>query len=238
MRQFEGLVAVVTGASSGIGQATALALADRGAHVCLVGRDLETLQRASHCATGHTSCYVADLTDDAQIHHLVDALEQNIGKIDVLIHSAAVIALGSTDSAPIENFDYQYRTNLRAPFLLTKLSLPMLRRTRGQVIFMNSNAAMRPGPQSGQYAATKAGLRAVADSLREETQATGMRVLSLFIGRTATPMQKSVHQHEGAPYFPELLIQPQDVADIVVSAISLRRTVEITELSLRAMRTN
>jgi NADP-dependent 3-hydroxy acid dehydrogenase YdfG len=238
MKPFEGLVAVVTGASSGIGQATAHALADRGAHVCLVGRDLETLQRASQCGTGHTSCYVTDLTDDAQVHDLVAALEQDMGRIDVLIHSAAVIALGSTDSALIENFDYQYRTNLRAPFLLTKLSLPMLRRTRGQVIFMNSNAALRPGPQSGQYAATKAGLRAVADSLREETQAAGMRVLSLFIGRTATPMQQSVHQHEGAHYSPDLLIQPQNVADIVVSVISLPRTVEVTELSLRAMRTS
>jgi NADP-dependent 3-hydroxy acid dehydrogenase YdfG len=87
----------------------------------------------------------------------------------------------------------------------------------------------------GQYAATKHALRAVADSLRAEVNPAGVRVLSVFLGRTATPMQATVHQMEGRAYRPELLIQPQDVATLVLNTLSLPRTAEVTDIHLRPM---
>ena len=85
----------------------------------------------------------------------------------------------------------------------------------------------------GQYAATKHALKAIADSLREEMNAEGVRVLNIFLGRTATPMQAKVHELEGREYRPESLVQPEDVASVVIHALSMPRTVEITEISMR-----
>ena len=84
-----------------------------------------------------------------------------------------------------------------------------------------------------QYAATQHALRALAESLREEVNAAGVRVLNVFLGRTATPRQASIYQSQGWTYQPELLVQPDDVASIVVGALTLSRTAEVTELTIR-----
>ncbi len=87
----------------------------------------------------------------------------------------------------------------------------------------------------GQYAATKHALRAMTDSLRDEVNPDGVRVLSVFLGRTASPMQAAIHQVEGRAYDPDRLVQPQDVAAMVISALSLPRTAEVTDISIRPM---
>jgi NADP-dependent 3-hydroxy acid dehydrogenase YdfG len=84
-----------------------------------------------------------------------------------------------------------------------------------------------------QYAATKHALRAFTNSLRQEVNADSVRVLSVFLGRTATPMQQAIHAQEGKPYHSERLIQPEDVAAVVVNALSLPRTAEVTEIHMR-----
>jgi NADP-dependent 3-hydroxy acid dehydrogenase YdfG len=88
-------------------------------------------------------------------------------------------------------------------------------------------------PGSGQYSATKHGLKALADCLRAEVNSYGIRVISVFVGRTATPMQAAVHASEGRAYRPEKLIQPEDVASLVVHTLTLPPTVEVTALHLR-----
>lgn len=234
--RFQGQVCVVTGASSGIGRAIVQRLGDEGAKVFLIGRNEDTLhmevgdvQRRGAQATA----YVADLTRDEDIEGLRAHLQRDWTGIDVLVHSAAVISLGPTQAVPIEEFDRQYRTNLRAPYLLTQALLPMLRQRRGQVVFMNSSVGLMARGGSGTYSATKHGLQAVADSLRDEVNADGIRVLSVFLGRTATPMQSAIHEHEGRPYRPERLIQPKDVAEIVLNVLALPRTAEVTDLQMR-----
>jgi NADP-dependent 3-hydroxy acid dehydrogenase YdfG len=88
-------------------------------------------------------------------------------------------------------------------------------------------------PNVGQYASTKHALKAVADSLRAEVDAEGVRVLSVYPGRTATPMQASVHEREGMAYIPERLMQPEDVAGVVINALCLPRTAEVTDIHIR-----
>jgi NADP-dependent 3-hydroxy acid dehydrogenase YdfG len=104
------------------------------------------------------------------------------------------------------------------------------------VVFVNSSAALSARANVGQYAATKHALKAVADSLREEVNAAGVRVLSLFVGRTATRMQAELHAVEGKAYDPESLIQPEDVAALAVHALALPSTVEVTDIVLRPLR--
>jgi NADP-dependent 3-hydroxy acid dehydrogenase YdfG len=171
--------------------------------------------------------------DDLQA--LVASLQQDVDHLDILVHSAGSITLGQTETAPVADFDEQYRTNVRAPYMLTQTLLPLLRPRQGQVVFLNSSVGLNARAGVGQYAATKHALKAIADSLREEVNAAGVRVLSVFLGRTASPMQEAIHAAEGKAYYPERLLQPQDVAAVVLNALSLPRTAEVTDISIRPL---
>ena len=160
-------------------------------------------------------------------------LERNFGHVDLLVHSAGVIYMGKIQSASVQDFDWQYQANVRAPYLLTQALLPMLVLRQGQIVFINSSVIMRPGANVGQFAATQHALKAIADSLREEVNGDGVRVLSVFPGRTATPRQATIHEIEGKAYHPEHLMQPQDVAAVVLNALTLPRSAEVTDIKIR-----
>jgi len=231
-------VAVVTGASGGVGRAIAQTLARQSARLHLVDRDAAAL---AETATGvrlfsEPSEFAIDLTSDEEMDSLVRSLEE-IGRLDVLVHCAGVIRQGRMGDCPIEDLDIQYATNVRAPYALTKRLLPLLTASRGQIVFINSSAGLNAKrAEVGQYAATKHALRAIADSLREEVNPKGVRVLSVYLGRTATPMQEAVFREEGKEYRPELLLQPEDVASVVVHSLMLPRTAEVTDITIRPMR--
>jgi NADP-dependent 3-hydroxy acid dehydrogenase YdfG len=235
---FTDQIAVITGAGSGIGRALALSLAAESATLCLVGRSLETLEAVAEQARSmapRVFCYQVDLTADEDIRHLAASLRRDFGGIDLLVHSAGVISLGRLESASVEDFDWQYRTNVRAPYLLTQALLPMLRLRCGQIVFINSSAGLSASANLSQYAATKHALKAIADSLRQEVNAEGLRVLSVYLGRTATPMQAAVHKMEGKAYHPERLMQPENVAAVVINALSLPLSAEVTDINIRPM---
>ena len=236
MAAFTNKTAVVTGASSGVGKAIALALAVQEATVCLVGRKLEALTAVSRAPVPLAFSAIRPTSrHEEEIHELAGSLRRDIGSIDLLVHSAGVISLGSIEEAPVEDFDRQYRTNVRGPYVLTQALLPLFRGSRGEVVFVNSSIGLNSKAGTGQYAATKHALKAIADSLRAEVNADGLRVLSVFLGRTATPMQQNLHDREGRDYHPELLLQPEDVAAVVLNAVSLPRTAEVTDISIRPM---
>jgi NADP-dependent 3-hydroxy acid dehydrogenase YdfG len=218
-------VAVVTGASGGIGAAIARALAERGADVRAVGRRLAALDALG----GGVRPYRLDLTDDAAL----TALAAELDHVDILVHSAGELRHAAVADAPLEDLDLQYRVNLRAPYRLTQALLPALRVSKGEVVFVNSSVYPAARAETSQYAATKYGLAAVADALRDELNPEGVRVLSVFPGRTATPLQARLHEAEGRPYHPERLLQPEDVAAAVLGALELPRTAEVTDLRIR-----
>ena len=229
-------MAVVTGASSGVGKAVALGLASQGATVCLIGRNLQALEAVAESARAQAprvASYHADLTIDENVRDLKAKLQREFGSIDLLIHCAGVISIGPIESAPVEDLDWQYRINVRSPYFLTQTLLPMLRTRQGQIVFINSLVGLSAKAGSSQYSVTKHALKGLADSLRNEVNHDGVRVLSLFLGRTATSMQAAVHDTEGTPYHPELLIQPDDVASVVVHALTLPKTAEITDIRMR-----
>src|SRR5690606_24367661 len=118
----------------------------------------------------------------------------------------------------------------------TSRLLPLIKPVRGQIVFLNSTQGLRAGRDAGAYAASKFALHAFADSLRAQVNADGVRVLSMFIGATATPMQARIHQSAGRPYRAERLMQPSDVAAMAASALRLPRTCEVVELLMRPMR--
>src|ERR671922_2922680 len=108
--------------------------------------------------------------------------------------------MGKLETTPGTELDLQYRTNVRAPYLVTQALLPLLRRRQGQVVFINSSVGVTAGGEGGPYAASKHALKALADSFREEVNAEGVRVVSVYLGRTASPMQAAIHAMEGKAY--------------------------------------
>jgi len=237
-RRLAGHVAVVTGASSGIGRAIALALAHQGVRLCVVGRDAGRLADTAIAARrfSQVTDFQLDLAVEESIDQLVSHLEKQAGRLDILVHSAGVIHLDPMGRASIEDLDRQYATNVRAPYLLTQRLLPLLTAARGQVVFINSSAGLSAKrAEVGQYGATKHALKAIADSLREEVNPKGIRVLAAYLGRTATPMQEALYREQGTAYDPEVLLQPEDVASVVVQSLMLPPTAEVTDISIRPM---
>ena len=232
-------VAVITGASSGIGQAMAIGLAKEGLSLWLLGRNKERLQATAEMAaisSPKVSVYQVDLSSEHDLLCVTARLEQEVDCVDVLVHAAGDIVLGEMKSSSIEDFDRQYKINLRAPYLLTQKLLPRIKARRGQVVFINSSVANNPRANVGQYAATKHALKAVADSLRNEVNDAGVRVLSIFAGRTASVMQETIHRLENKSYNPKTLLQPEDVASVAINALTLPQTAEVTDIYIRPMR--
>ena len=238
MTSFKNQIAVITGASSGIGKSIALGFAAKCAILCLLGRKLEALEAVAKIArktAPRVQCYGVDLTVDQDIKKVADDLRLDFGQVDILVHSAGVFAMGRIENAPVVDFDRQYQTNVRAPYALTQALLPMLRSCRGQIVFINSSAGLNAGANVTQYAATKHALKAIADGFRQELNAEGLRVLSVYPGRTATPMQAAIFKMESREYHPELLMQPEDVAATVINALILPRSAEVTDIIIRPL---
>lgn len=239
MNSFRGTTVLITGASGGIGEALAISLAREGARLVLAGRSEEKLERVLERArdlSPNVEAVVGDLEEDGPLQALADRALAVFGGVDILIHSIGLFLGGPFDS-PVEILDRQYRVNTRIPYLLTQKLLPSLIARQGQVVFVNSSAGLNPA-KSGwvAYAASKHALRAVADGLRDEVNKQGVRVLTVFPGRTATPMQEEVHRYEGKPYDSDRFLQPRDVAATVLNALALPRTAEVTDLQIRPMR--
>jgi short-subunit dehydrogenase len=230
--------AVITGASSGIGAAIALCLAEEGAKLRLVGRNsaaLEAVAQRARKHSPHVLTYKADLSTDEGLKRLKTAFKIDCEPLHVLVHSAGIISIGPFETASVADFDRQYQTNVRAPYVLTQSLLPVLRAHQGSVVFINSSAGLATRANISQYSATKHALKAVADSIRAEVNSDGVRVLSVYPGRTASPQQEAIHKAEGKVYSPELLMQPADIARIVVDALRVNRTAEVTDISIRPM---
>ena len=237
-RPFEHQVAIATGASSGIGRAIAIALAIAGAEVCAVARRREALEEVADQARGygslaHVCC--ADLTRDEDIQVVAETVQRQFGRLDVLVLCGGAMSHGALEQASLADFDLMYRSNLLGPYALIQAVLPLLRKQKGQIVFINSSAGLRSPATVGQYSAIQHALRSIADSLRDEVNGDGIRVLSLYLGRTATPRMEALFKKEGRAYRPELLMQPEDIAAMVVHALGLPRTAEVTDISMRPM---
>jgi len=155
-------------------------------------------------------------------------------RVTVLVHNAAVMRVTRVEDVSVEEFGAMLTLNLLAPFILTQRLLPQLCASKGQIVFINSSIVNHPSEGTTEYAASKHALKGFADGLRAEVNASGVRVISVYPGRTATPLQASLSKIEGRIYLPETLLQPEDVASVVVNALLLPRTGEVTDIMIRA----
>jgi short-subunit dehydrogenase len=217
---------LVTGAGSGIGAVLADSLHARGDSLLLLARSRE---RATELAARWEGAetLVADLADPASINEI-----ELPGTLDSVVHAAGVVDIGPVAWLTAGQWREQLDVNLISPAELTRLALPALRSARGTVVFVNSGSGLHAHPQWAAYAASKHGLRALADSLRGEELENGVRVTSVYPGRTATPMQQRVHEQEGKEYDASAWIRPETVADAILHVLDLPRDATIPDVTV------
>ncbi len=220
---------LLTGAGSGIGAVLAERLLERGDALVLLARSAERAHDL-RADLPDATVLVADLADPSAVEAVADQLPE---ALDSVVHAAGVVELGPVAALDTEVWQSQLAVNLLAPALLTRVSLPALRTTRGTVVFVNSGAGLSASPQWSAYAASKFGLRALADSLRAEEQGNGVRVTTVYPGRTATPMQQKVHTQEGKDYDAADWIDPGTVADAILHVLDLPADATVSDLTIR-----
>ncbi|HVF01828.1 MAG TPA: SDR family NAD(P)-dependent oxidoreductase [Rubrobacteraceae bacterium] len=189
----KGKVALVTGASSGIGEAAARSLAQRGAAVTLVARNEERLGfivREISAAGGQALAVKTDVTDKNSVRDTVERTVEQFGTLDVLVNNAGLGLSGRVAELRSEDLRYVFEVNMLGPLNCVQAALPHMRRG-GRIINVSSVVGKRAIPKVGGYCATKFALNALSDSLRVEVADRGITVTSVYPGTTRTAFREN-----------------------------------------------
>jgi NADP-dependent 3-hydroxy acid dehydrogenase YdfG len=237
-----GKVALVTGASSGIGEGTALALAAAGATVAVAARRAERLASLVERieSMGRTALILpCDMTVEAEAIKAVEDTVARLGRLDILINSAGVMQAGGIENCNFDEYRRVFAINLFATLYACKTAIPhMLAVGGGDIVNISSLAARKGGPQTNAYAASKHAVNSMTDAMRREVGERNIRVCILMPGATNTEVgdsisdpnwRKAIQAHvskEGA-------VLPSEVGDTIVFILSLPRRVNISEICIR-----
>jgi NAD(P)-dependent dehydrogenase (short-subunit alcohol dehydrogenase family) len=216
--------AVVAGATGGIGEAVVAALAAAGFRVFALGRD------AGKLAALEAEAVPCDLAALDSLPEPLSGLE----RVDALVHCAGTSEVASVEETPRGLWDETFAVNVSGPAALTRALLPALRAARGRVVFVNAAPGLRAVRNWSAYTASKAALRELADSLREEERERGVRVTSIYPGGVRTELLRKVRGQLGVPYDPAVTVSPQTLASLVVTVLAFPDDAELLDVSLRA----
>ena len=233
-----GLVAVVTGASSGIGAATATALAKEGAHVALAARRtdaLESLKKKLAIHGGKVIVHQTDVTKKEDVESLVRTTEAALGPIDILISVAGVMYFTMMANAQADEWERTVDVNCKGLLHCLSSTVPsMLSRGRGHIVAISSDAGRKVFPGLGVYSASKFFVEATLQALRVETAGTGLRVTSVQPGNVATDLLAMSTDAEALKKYGEpsgaKVLDAGDVANSIVYALSQPQHVAVNEV--------
>jgi short-subunit dehydrogenase len=220
---------VLTGATSGIGAELARTLTRRGDRLVLLARR-DAGAAALAADFPEAQVLLADLADPGTLNGIGRQVD---GDVHSLIHVAGVVELAPVSRLRLHDWEEQLAVNLTSPAVLTRELLPHLRRSRGIAVFVNSSAGLTANADWSAYAASKFGLRALADALRAEEIENGVRVTTVYPSRTATPMQEKVHEQEGRTYDSTRWISPETVVSTILHVLDLPPDATIPDVTVR-----
>ena len=243
----DGTTALVTGASSGIGEASALALADAGAAVALVARRtdrLEGLQRKITESGGRALSVTADVTDEAQARDAVERAVRELGRLDTVVNNAGVMLLGPIVDAPVEEWRRMVQLNVLGLMYVAHAALPHLLSAAGDgprgvadLVNVSSVAGRQVRQGSGVYNATKHGVGAFAESLRQEVAQRHVRVSLVEPGAVETELashvRPEVREQSMRRFAGVERLQAGDIADAVAYIVTRPRHVAVNEILVR-----
>jgi short-subunit dehydrogenase len=234
-----GTRAIVTGASRGIGRATAIALGARGARLGLVARSREPLEQLARGLDGDPIVLPADVGERADVEAAVEEFVRQAGGLELVIANAGIAHYAPFTELPVERLEEMVRINLLGTLYTVKAALPhMLERASGHIVVVASGASLRAFPWAATYGATKAAQSAFAEALRHELSGTGVSVTTIFPGEIATELH--AHERERMPdwYRGADAIPPQRVAEAIVRAVEEDRRTAYVPAIVRALGIN
>src|SRR5215211_2322648 len=228
----ESKVVVITGASSGNGEATARQLARHGAKLILGARRLDRLQAlAAELSLGDDAAVRTDVTDYEQVKRLVDHAVQTRGRIDVIINNADLMPHSPLERVKVEDWDRMIDVNLKGTLYGIAAALPHMRAQQsGHIINVSSVAGHKVRPGSAVYAATKTGVRVISEGLRQEVKPYNIRTTVISPGAVATELADSVREAM------EIALPADSFANMVLFAMSQPEDVDVNEILFRPTR--
>lgn len=237
-----GRVALVTGASSGIGEGAALALAAAGATVAVAARRadrLESLVKRIQSAGGKALPLPGDVVDESVAKGIVEQTVTCFGRLDILVNSAGIIQAGGVENAKLDEWRRVLEVNLLATlYTCTAAISPMREQGGGDIINISSTAGRRAAAPFGPYSTSKFGLTGMTEGLRQEVGKYGIRVCIIEPGATTTEVADSISDDSyrkamQAHVSKEGAMKPEDVADAIVFVASLPRRANVSQLLIR-----
>ncbi len=241
-RKLEGKVALVTGASSGIGEATAIALAAEGARVALAARRADRLEKLVKRILdngGQALPIVADVADDAQAHDMVLKANAEWGRVDILVNNAGVMLNGPIDAADTEDWRRMVNINVLGLMYATHAALPIMKaQGQGHIVNISSVAGRTAQAGSGVYNATKWGVGAFSEALRQEVYQDKIRVTIIEPGAVATELTdhitNSAAKERIQTWVKSLIpLESEDIAAAIIYAVTQPLRVNVNEILIR-----
>lgn len=233
-------VAIVTGASSGIGESTAKALAAEGVRVVLAARREERLEQLAGQITdegGEALVVPTDVTEEEAIDALVEETTDEYGQIDILVNNAGVMLLEPLERADRSNLRRMVEVNLLGLMNLTHAVLPVMQsQERGHIVNVSSTAGRSASANSSGYNATKFGVNAFSEAVRQEVTEAGIRSTIIEPGACETELAEHIPDDQIVEQFAEMdvpMLEPEDVARSIVYAASQPPRVDVNEILIR-----
>jgi len=233
MQNIAGKVALITGAGRGIGRATAIAFAQEGIHVGLVGRTLENLQQVAEELKSYdvkVAIAAANVADLESITAAVESIRSELGAIDILVNNAGISKFGSFMELTPEEWTNIIDVNVKGVYYTTRAVLPeMIERNTGDIINISSTAGQKGAPITSAYSASKAAVIGLSESLMLEVRKKNIRVTTLTPSTVATDMAVELNLTDGNP---EKVMQAEDLADLMVAQLKLHPRVVLKHAGL------
>src|SRR5438552_9607453 len=242
--KIRGKVVVITGASSGLGEAAARLLSAQGAGVVLGARRSDRLKSLADELSGSGGKALAvatDVTHRNQVKRLVDRAAEKFGRVDVMINNAGIMPRAPLERLTINDWDRTIDVNIKGVLYGIAAALPHMKRQKsGHMIFVSSVAGHKIGPDFAVYAATKHAVRAVAEGFRQEVKPYNIRTTIISPGAVATELPDSVTEPDIAEkirtYYEDIAIPAESFAQAVAIAMSQPDEVDVNEILFRPTR--
>ena len=225
---------IVTGATSGIGLSLCSAFSSAGFRVTALGRNAQKLRELSESIPHKITTRIVDLEKDTSTDQFLDCYGKQNSSLDVLIHCAGLHHLDIIPQISKDQLRSMFQVNVIAPLSLSQGLMPLLKKASGTIVFLNSSIVAGSRKSAAGYSATRQAMKSIAETLRLEVNPDGIRVLSVYPGRTATAATSKLFKGENKSYDPEKMLQPEDIAHMILESVSLPKTAELTDLYIRS----
>ncbi len=242
-RELNGRVVVITGASSGIGEATARALAARGANVALLARRADRVQSLADELSGADGgakalAIEADVTDRSSIEDAARRVKDELGRVDCLVNNAGVMLLSPFTQGKVDEWKQMIDVNLTGVLETTDVFLEQLLEGGGDIVNISSVAGRKGIPSSAAYNATKWGINGWSDALRQELLGQGVRMILVEPGAVATELADHISDEDSKKRIDDMsenfdILEAEDIASVIEYSVSVPERVSLTEILIR-----